>query len=187
VSETAVAARRPGLYSTYVGKKYAMAVSGLVLLLFVLVHMLGNLKLYLGATALNDYAAWLRTVGEPLLPRRALLSALEVVLLAAVAVHMHARVLGDGESLNQSLEKAGRVGDFLELAELMCRDALHREESCGGHFRTEHQTPDHEALRDDDDFAHVAVWEHRGADEPDALHKEPLTFQNVHPTQRSYA
>jgi succinate dehydrogenase / fumarate reductase flavoprotein subunit len=96
------------------------------------------------------------------------------------------RVLGDGESLNQSLEKAGRVSDFFELAELMCRDALHREESCGGHFREEHQTPDHEALRDDEHFAYVAAWEHRGA-EPHVLHKEELTFQYVHPTQRSYA
>jgi succinate dehydrogenase / fumarate reductase flavoprotein subunit len=95
-------------------------------------------------------------------------------------------VLGDDESLNQSLEKAGRVSDFLELAELMCRDALHREESCGGHFREEHQTPDHEALRDDDRFAYVAAWEYRGA-EPHALHKEELAFQNVRPTQRSYA
>jgi succinate dehydrogenase / fumarate reductase flavoprotein subunit len=92
------------------------------------------------------------------------------------------RVPGDGESLNQSLEKAGRVSDFFELAELMCRDALHREESCGGHFRDEHQTPDHEALRDDEDFSYVAAWEHGGR-----LHKEPLTFQNVRPTQRSYA
>jgi succinate dehydrogenase / fumarate reductase, flavoprotein subunit len=92
------------------------------------------------------------------------------------------RVLGDGASLNQSLEKAGRVDDFFELAELMCRDALHREESCGGHFREEHQTPEHEALRNDDDFAYVAAWEY-----PGALHKEPLSFQNVRPTQRSYA
>jgi succinate dehydrogenase / fumarate reductase, flavoprotein subunit len=91
------------------------------------------------------------------------------------------RVLGDGESLNQSLEKAGRVSDFFELAELMCRDALHREESCGGHFREEHQTPDGEALRDDDHFAYVAAWEY-----PAKLNREPLTFQNVRPTQRSY-
>jgi succinate dehydrogenase / fumarate reductase flavoprotein subunit len=108
--------------------------------------------------------------------------------VAALRDHFHSdvRVLGDDESLNQSLEKAGRVSDFLELAELMCRDALHREESCGGHFREEHQTPDHEALRDDDRFAYVAAWEYRGA-EPHALHKEELAFQNVHPTQRSYA
>jgi succinate dehydrogenase / fumarate reductase flavoprotein subunit len=96
--------------------------------------------------------------------------------------HKDVRVLGDGESLNQSLEKAGRVSDFFELAELMCRDALHREESCGGHFREEHQTPDHEALRDDDHFAYVAAWEY-----PGNLLKEPLTFSHVRPTQRSYA
>jgi succinate dehydrogenase / fumarate reductase flavoprotein subunit len=95
------------------------------------------------------------------------------------------RVLGDDESLNQSLEKAGRVDDFFELAQLMCRDALHREESCGGHFREEHMTPEGEALRDDDNFAYVAAWEHTGA-EP-VLHREPLTFQHVRPTQRSYA
>ncbi|KKK05431.1 fumarate reductase/succinate dehydrogenase flavoprotein subunit [Micromonospora sp. HK10] len=94
------------------------------------------------------------------------------------------RVLGDGEGLNQSLEKAGRVADFFELAELMCIDALHREESCGGHFRAEHQTPDGEAQRDDDRFAYVAAWEYTG-DQP-VLHKEDLTFEYVHPTQRSY-
>ena len=70
------------------------------------------------------------------------------------------RVLGDDETLNQSLEKAGRVDDFFELAQLMCRDALHREESCGGHFREEHQTPDGEALRDDENFSYVAAWEY---------------------------
>ncbi|WP_320065399.1 fumarate reductase/succinate dehydrogenase flavoprotein subunit [Micromonospora sp. RTGN7] len=96
------------------------------------------------------------------------------------------RVPGDGEGLNQSLEKAGRVADFFELAELMCVDALHREESCGGHFRAEHQTPDGEAQRDDDRFAYVAAWEHTSADEPAVLHKEDLTFEYVHPTQRSY-
>jgi succinate dehydrogenase / fumarate reductase flavoprotein subunit len=95
--------------------------------------------------------------------------------------HTNARVPGDDESLNQSLEKAGRVSDFFEIAELMCRDALDREESCGCHFRQEHQTPDHEALRNDDEFAYVATWEY-----PGVLHKEPLTFEYVHPTQRSY-
>jgi succinate dehydrogenase / fumarate reductase flavoprotein subunit len=108
--------------------------------------------------------------------------------IGALREHFHGdvRVLGDDESLNQSLEKAGRVSDFLELAELMCRDALHREESCGSHFREEHQTPGHEALRDDDRFAHVAAWEYR-RDEPQILHTERLTFRNVQPTQRSYA
>ncbi|MBO4163422.1 MULTISPECIES: fumarate reductase/succinate dehydrogenase flavoprotein subunit [Micromonospora] len=96
------------------------------------------------------------------------------------------RVPGDGEGLNQSLEKAGRVADFFELAELMCIDALHREESCGGHFRAEHQTPDGEAQRDDDRFAYVAAWEFTGTGEPAVLHKEDLKFEYVHPTQRSY-
>jgi succinate dehydrogenase / fumarate reductase flavoprotein subunit len=95
------------------------------------------------------------------------------------------RVPGDGEGLNQSLEKAGRVADFFELAELMCVDALHREESCGGHFRAEHQTPDGEAQRDDDRFAYVAAWEYTGTGQP-VLHKEDLKFEYVHPTQRSY-
>ncbi|PZF92138.1 fumarate reductase/succinate dehydrogenase flavoprotein subunit [Micromonospora deserti] len=96
------------------------------------------------------------------------------------------RVPGDGEGLNQSLEKAGRVADFFELAELMCIDALHREESCGGHFRAEHQTPDGEAQRDDDRFAYVAAWEFTATGEPSVLHKEDLKFEYVHPTQRSY-
>jgi succinate dehydrogenase / fumarate reductase flavoprotein subunit len=97
------------------------------------------------------------------------------------------RVLGDDETLNQSLEKAGRVDDFFELAQLMCRDALHREESCGGHFREEHQTPDGEALRDDENFAYVAAWEWTGPGNEPLLHREELTFQHVRPTQRSYA
>ncbi|QOC92732.1 fumarate reductase/succinate dehydrogenase flavoprotein subunit [Micromonospora craniellae] len=96
------------------------------------------------------------------------------------------RVPGDGEGLNQSLEKAGRVADFFELAELMCIDALHREESCGGHFRAEHQTPDGEAQRDDEHFAYVAAWEFTATGQPSVLHKEDLNFEYVHPTQRSY-
>src|SRR6185312_3998758 len=96
------------------------------------------------------------------------------------------RVLGTGTELNQSLEKAGRVADFLELAELMCIDALHREESCGGHFRVEHQTPDGEALRHDDQFAYVAAWEYAGDGKAPILNKEPLIFENVALSQRSY-
>ncbi|MET8358439.1 fumarate reductase/succinate dehydrogenase flavoprotein subunit [Micromonospora sp. NPDC005171] len=96
------------------------------------------------------------------------------------------KVSGTGEELNQSLEKAGRVADFFELAELMCIDALHREESCGGHFRAEHQTSDGEAQRDDDRFAYVAAWEFTADGEPSVLHKEDLKFEYVHPTQRSY-
>jgi succinate dehydrogenase / fumarate reductase flavoprotein subunit len=100
--------------------------------------------------------------------------------------HRDVRVLGDDRSLNQSLEKAGRVSDFFELAELLCTDALHREESCGGHFRVEHQTEDGEALRDDEHFAYVAAWEFTGVGSPPELHKEPLEFEYVHLAQRSY-
>ena len=96
------------------------------------------------------------------------------------------RILGTEDSLNQSLEKAGRVADFFELATLMCRDALHREESCGGHFRVEHQTPDGEALRDDDNFAYAAAWEYAPPGADPVLHKEPLSFEYVHLAQRSY-
>jgi succinate dehydrogenase / fumarate reductase flavoprotein subunit len=96
------------------------------------------------------------------------------------------RVLGDDQSLNESLEKAGRVEDFFELAELMCQDALYREESCGGHFREEHQTDEGEALRDDEKFSHVAAWEFSGVGRAAILHIEPLEFEHVTPTQRSY-
>ena len=95
-------------------------------------------------------------------------------------------VPGTGEELNQELERAGRVADFLELAELMCIDALHREESCGGHFRLEHQTRDGEALRHDDRFAYVAAWEYAGDSAAPVLHKEPLVFENVALATRSY-
>ena len=95
-------------------------------------------------------------------------------------------VPGSGEDLNQSLEKAGRVADFFELGELMCIDALDRNESCGGHFREEYQTPDGEAQRDDENYAYVAAWDYRGPGNPPTLIKEPLEFQYVHPSQRSY-
>ncbi len=95
-------------------------------------------------------------------------------------------VPGSGAELNQSLEKAGRVADFLEFAELMCLDALHREESCGGHFRTEHQTPDGEARRNDDAFCYVGAWEYQGPDRAPVLHNEMLEFENVHLSTRSY-
>jgi succinate dehydrogenase / fumarate reductase flavoprotein subunit len=95
-------------------------------------------------------------------------------------------VPGTGEALNQSLEKAGRVADFLELAELMCLDALHRTESCGGHFRAESQTEDGEAERDDENFSYAAAWEYTGRGEAPVLHKEHLTFEYVHPSKRSY-
>jgi succinate dehydrogenase / fumarate reductase flavoprotein subunit len=96
------------------------------------------------------------------------------------------KVTGSGSELNQELEKAGRVADFIELGELMCRDALTREESCGGHFREEHQTPDNEAKRDDEKFAHVASWEYKGEGKVQERHTEALNFEYCHPTQRSY-
>ena len=96
------------------------------------------------------------------------------------------RVLGATDSFNQSLEKAGRVADFFELAELLCMDALHRKESCGGHFREEYQTPEGEALRDDANYSYVAAWEYRGGDCAPTLTKEPLRFDYVKPSQRSY-
>ena len=99
-------------------------------------------------------------------------------------------VPGGGDSLNQSLEQAGRVADFLEFGELMCRDALHRTESCGGHFREESQITEGkeqgEALRDDANFAYVAAWEHKGENQAQELHKEPLSFEKVHLATRSY-
>ncbi len=96
------------------------------------------------------------------------------------------RVPGSGANVNQSLEKAGRVADFLELAELMCVDALERRESCGGHFRVESQTEEGEAKRNDEEFSYVAAWEHRGVGKKPEMHKEPLEFEYVKLTQRSY-
>ena len=100
--------------------------------------------------------------------------------------HKNVRVLGSADTLNQSLEKAGRVADFFELAELMARDALQREESCGGHFRDEYQTAEGEAQRDDENFAHVAAWEWNGEGTDPTRHQEELTFDNVALSQRSY-
>ena len=95
-------------------------------------------------------------------------------------------VAGESGDLNQNLEYAGRVADFMEFAELLCLDALHRKESCGGHFRTEYQTPDGEAKRDDDHFAYVGAWEYQGPDKAAVLHKEPLVYEEVHMSTRSY-
>jgi succinate dehydrogenase / fumarate reductase flavoprotein subunit len=96
------------------------------------------------------------------------------------------KLTGTNEELNQMLESAGRVADFIELGELMVDDALHRNESCGGHFREEYQTPENEALRDDENFAYVAAWEYAGEGKPEILNKEELQFENVKLTQRSY-
>jgi succinate dehydrogenase / fumarate reductase flavoprotein subunit len=112
--------------------------------------------------------------------------ALEVIPRLRAEFWKDVRVPGTGAELNQSLEHAGRLADFLELAELMCVDALHREESCGGHFRVEYQTPDGEARRRDDEFSYVAAWEFAGDGKPAKLNKEPLVFENVALSQRSY-
>ena len=93
---------------------------------------------------------------------------------------------GSGEEINQSLERAGRVSDFLEFAELMVVDALSRKESCGCHFREESQTEENEAKRDDDNYAHVSVWQYTGDGKRPEFHREQLVFENVQPSQRSY-
>jgi len=95
-------------------------------------------------------------------------------------------VPGGGAELNQELERAGRVADFLEFAELMTRDALNRNESCGAHFRVEYSTPEGEALRDDKNFSFVSAWEYKGQDKEPELHKEPLVFEHAHLAVRSY-
>jgi len=96
------------------------------------------------------------------------------------------KVTGSGAELNQQLENAGRVADFLEFGELLARDALHRNESCGGHFRVEHQMPDGEARRDDENFCYAAAWEFKGVGNEPELHKEQLVFENIHLAIRSY-
>ena len=98
----------------------------------------------------------------------------------------NAKLTGTNAELNITLEKANRVADFIELGELMIRDALNRAESCGGHFREESQTEEGEALRDDDNYSYVAAWEYKGNDQSPDLHKEELKFENVKLTQRSY-
>ena len=117
---------------------------------------------------------------------RGLQSALDQIRELREQYWKDVNVAGSADDLNQSLEKAGRVADFFELAELICMDALHRNESCGGHFREEYQTPDGEAQRNDEEFSYVAAWEYGGSDQPPALHKEPLAFEYVHPSARSY-
>ena len=118
--------------------------------------------------------------------RQGLTKALEQIPALRQEFWEDVRVVGANEELNPSLEKAGRVADFLELAELMCRDALERDESCGCHFREDHQTPDGEALRNDEDFSHIAAWAYTGPDLAPVQHREPLMFEFVTATQRSY-
>jgi succinate dehydrogenase / fumarate reductase flavoprotein subunit len=112
--------------------------------------------------------------------------ALELIPKLREEYHQGVKILGDKNDYNQELEKAGRVADFMELAELMARDALMRDESCGGHFREEHQTPDGEAVRDDENFAFVGAWFYEGAGKEPTLEKEPLKFEEVKPSVRSY-
>ncbi len=118
--------------------------------------------------------------------REGLENALEQIPALRAEFWSDLKVLGTGESMNQSLERAGRVADFLELAELMVRDALDREESCGGHYRIEHQTEDGEAKRDDENYAFVSAWQWTGSDSPPIRNTEPLEFEYVALTQRSY-
>ncbi|MEQ8719593.1 MAG: fumarate reductase/succinate dehydrogenase flavoprotein subunit [Acidimicrobiales bacterium] len=118
--------------------------------------------------------------------REGLEKALSEIPALEAEFHSNVRVLGSADTLNQSLEKAGRVNDFFQLAKVMARDALEREESCGGHFRVEHQTPEGEAKRDDENFTHVAAWEWTGPDSDPVRHTEQLDFDNVALTTRSY-
>lgn len=118
--------------------------------------------------------------------KQSLTHALERIPVIRQEFWENVNVLGDTSELNPALEHAGRVADFLEFAELLAYDALQREESCGGHFREEYQTEDGEALRNDNEYAYVAAWEYKGTDQYPALHKEPLIYDEVHMTQRSY-
>ncbi|MDP6954804.1 MAG: fumarate reductase/succinate dehydrogenase flavoprotein subunit, partial [Planctomycetota bacterium] len=115
-----------------------------------------------------------------------LTQALERIVAIRESFWSEVRVTGEGQDLNATLEHAGRLADFLEFAEVMAADALRREESCGGHFREEHQTPEGEALRDDENFSHVAAWEHTGDGQAEACHLEQLTFDEVKLATRSY-
>jgi succinate dehydrogenase/fumarate reductase cytochrome b subunit (b558 family) len=301
-----------GFWRTVIGKKVVMAVTGVLLVGFVIAHMLGNLKIFAGPDEINAYSRFLREVGTPELSYGQLLWFVRIILLVCVTLHIMAaiqltrmsrsarpirytvkrdiettfaarmmrwggvllaafivfhllhltggvvgfapgrftaakeevkhriaaliavkgkrspdsfhrelgkivwddcgmarsdaglrkalaripelraefwqnlRIVGEDDELNQALEKANRIGDFLEIAELMCVDALDRTESCGGHFRVESQTSEGEAKRDDANFSYTAAWEWKGSGQPPALHKEPLAFEHVPLSQRSY-
>ena len=112
--------------------------------------------------------------------------ALELIPKLRKEFWSNVRVPGEANYLNPELEKAGRVADFIELGELMCRDALERQESCGGHFRDEYQTPDNEAKRDDEKFCHVAAWQWNGQDKSQTRHQEELKFETIKLSTRSY-
>jgi succinate dehydrogenase / fumarate reductase flavoprotein subunit len=153
----------------------------------------GRVRQLLGANGKRTVASFHRELGRIMwekcgMARNA--AGLQEALVQIPALReefwQNVRITGSNDSLNQTLEHGLRVADFLELGELMCRDALHREESCGGHFREEYQTEDGEALRDDDHFAYVGAWEYTGDGNTPSLHKEPLNFEYVHLAQRSY-
>jgi succinate dehydrogenase / fumarate reductase flavoprotein subunit len=118
--------------------------------------------------------------------KESLTKALEAIPALREEFWQNVNVTGDKGGRNGQLEDAGRVADFLEFAEVLATDALHREESCGGHFRIEHQTEDGEAMRDDENFTYVAAWEYKGEGKAPELHKEPLKFENVKLAVRSY-
>jgi len=118
--------------------------------------------------------------------RTGLQKALELIPKLREEFWSDVKIVGAANDLNNELEKAGRVADFFELGELLARDALHREESCGGHFREEYHTEEGEAKRDDERFSYVAAWEFTGDGNTPNLHKEPLSFEYVKPSQRSY-
>jgi succinate dehydrogenase / fumarate reductase flavoprotein subunit len=118
--------------------------------------------------------------------KESLTHALQVIPELREKFYRELRVPGSGQEFNMELEKAGRIADFFELAELLCYDALQRNESCGGHFRVEYQTPDGEAQRNDAEYAYAAAWEWKGESATPTLHKEPLAFENIHLAQRSY-
>jgi succinate dehydrogenase / fumarate reductase flavoprotein subunit len=118
--------------------------------------------------------------------REGLEEALKIIPALREEFWRDVRVPGSGKTLNQSLEKAGRVADFMEFAEVMAHDALDRDESCGAHYRVEHTTDEGEAKRDDENYSYVAVWEYNGVGQKPTLNKEPLAFEHVHPSQRSY-
>ena len=153
----------------------------------------GRVKRLLGVNGTRTVASFHRELGKIMwefcgMARNAegLKEALKRIPVLREQFWRDVRVPGSGEDFNQNLDQAGRVADFMELAELMCLDALQREESCGGHFRTEHETPDGEALRDDEHFAYVAAWEYKGDGKAPVLHKEQLEYENVKLATRSY-
>jgi succinate dehydrogenase / fumarate reductase flavoprotein subunit len=150
-------------------------------------------KRYLEANGKRTVTEFMRDLGKVMWnnvgmarSKESLTEALKKIPAIRAEFQENLKMVGSGEELNQQLENAGRTADFFEFAELLAKDALHREESCGGHFRVEHQYPDGEAKRDDANFCYVGAWEFKGVGKEPELHKEPLKFENVHLAVRSY-